>query len=107
MSVQRYRSKPKPPETGGMFVAKYEPGQPLDDLIRVARMTGSDAEVAEAPLPSGTVLVARWRRYFDEHPSEIEYEVIAAGDYLTYSEGYGSLDSADDAELRQWYEPAS
>src|SRR5260221_8143907 len=82
-----------------MFAAKYEPGQPLDELIRVARMAGSDAEVAEAPLPSGTVLVARWRRYPDEGPSELEYEVIRAGDYLAYDVRYGSLNPADDAEL--------
>jgi len=49
--------------------------------------------------------VARWRRYRDEGPPEIEYEVIAAGDYLAYSESYGSLNSANDAELRRWYEP--
>ncbi len=105
MGVQRYRSKPRPATISGMFAAKYEPGQPLDDLIRVARMAGSDAEVAEAPLPSGTVLVARWRRYPEEGPSKLEYEVVRAGDYLTYSESYGSLNPADDAELRRWYEP--
>jgi len=106
MNVQRYQLKPRPASASGLSVARYQPGQPLDDLLRVAQMTGDDdvAEVAEAPLPSGTVLVVRWRRYFDEHPSEIDYSVVAAGDYLAYSEGYGTLDSADDAELAQWYE---
>src|SRR5260221_13971458 len=69
---------------------------PLHDALPI--LAGSDAEVAEAPLPSGPVLVARGGRSPDEGPSELEYGVIRAGDYLAYDVRYGSLNPADDAE---------
>ena len=79
MSVQRYRRKPKQEDREDQFAARYEPGQPLDDLTAVARMADRRAELAEAVFPSGPVLVVRWERVPDDHPSEIEYETVEPG----------------------------
>jgi hypothetical protein len=105
MTIRRYNRKPDPRREGGLCVARYEPGQPLDDLLAVARMACRRAEVAEAVLPSGPVLVVKWTSSSRED-QEPEFDVVRGGLYLSYSEGYDSLVENDDADLRQWYEPA-
>jgi hypothetical protein len=102
--VQRWRRKPDQRDREDQIVARYEPGQPLDPLLYVARMADARAEMAEVPLPSGTVLLVRWTRVPDDHPSETEYEVIKAAGYLAYSRDHGSLYDTDDGDLRQWYD---
>lgn len=101
---RKYRLKPKPERDEALYAAKYEPGQPLDELYEVARMGDGEAVLAEAPLPGETVLVARYINYDRERP-EIEFEVVRPGRYLTFSTQYGSLGEDTEAGLQQWYEP--
>lgn len=108
MSVQRYRRKPVPTGQEELFAARYEPGQPLADLLAVARMADSGAQVAEVTFPSATtVLLVRWKRIPDGHPAETEHEVIEPGDYLAFSRPGWHLYATDDADLRQFYELAA
>ena len=103
MSIQRYRRKPEQASLDDQVTARYEPGTPLDDLLAVARM--ADGELAEVMFPSyGPVLLVRFRRFYDEHPSEIEYLAVEAGKYLAYSPGEGFLYDNDDADWRQFYD---
>lgn len=105
MSVQRYWRKPQPTGREEQFAARYEPGQPLDDLRAVARMAGDEAEVTEVVFPSGKrVLLAWFMRYPDEHPAEPDYVEVEAGDYLGYSPVHYFLYGTDDADLRQFYD---
>lgn len=102
VTVMHYRRKPKRHE-GDLYAARYEPGQSLDGLREVALMADRGAEMAEVPLPSGTVLVVRWTDYDVDRPAEPEFEVIRTGNYLAYSRTYGNLTENDDADLRQFY----
>ncbi len=68
-------------------------------------MADHSAELAEAPLPSGTVLVVKYTNWDRDRP-EPEFEVVRAGRNLSYSQTYGSLVENDDADLRQFYDPA-
>ena len=103
MSIHRYRRKPKPDiREDEQVAARYEPGTPLDDLLAVARM--ADGELAEVTFPSGPVLLARFERFYDEHPSEIEYVAVEPGKYLAYSPGEGFLYDTDEADWRQFYD---
>jgi hypothetical protein len=102
MPVTRYQRKPDPRPEGGLHVARYEPGH-LDDMLAVAQMADHRAEVGEAELPGGTVLVVKWVNYESDHP-EPEFDVVRTGNYLSYSETYGSLGETDDADLRQFYD---
>ena len=102
--IQRYRRKPEPSAREDQFAAKYEPGQPLDDLAAVARMADHRAELAEVTFPSGTVLLVRWTRVPDDRPSEVEYETVEAGHYLAYSPGNDFLYDTSSADWRQFYD---
>jgi hypothetical protein len=104
MTVQRYRRKPVREVREEQYAARYEPGAPLDDLLAVARMADRKAELAEAALSSGPVLVARYERFHDDRPSKIEYEVIEPGHYLAYSPGNDFLYGTDEDEWRQFYD---
>lgn len=104
MSVQRYRRKPEPGTREDQFAARYEPGRPLGDLTRVARMADRRAELAEAAFRSGPVLVVRYERAYDDHPSRIEYETVEPGHYLAYSAGNDFLYDTDDGALRRFYD---
>lgn len=105
MTVQRYRRKPDPPRREDQFAARYEPGQPLDDLLAVARMAGSEAEVREVVFPSGKqVLLAWYMRVPDAHLPEPEYVTVEPGDYLAFSRSGWHLYDADDANWRQFYD---
>jgi hypothetical protein len=107
VSVTRYQRKPETVKReGGLQAARYEAGQPLDDLLRVARMADGKAELAEVTsLPSGPVLLVRYMRCYDDHPAELDWEVVQPGEFLTYSETYGSLGADTERELAYWYEP--
>lgn len=104
MTIQRYRRKPTPNVGEDQVAARYEPGAPLDDLLAVARMADSRAELAEVAFPSGTVLIVRWTRVPDGHPSEVEYEHVEPGDYLVFSRGGWHLYDSDEANWRQFYD---
>jgi hypothetical protein len=104
VTVQRYRRKPVREVREEQYAARYEPGKPLSDLEAVARMADRKAELAEAVLPSGPVLVVRYERFHDDHPSKIEYEVIEPGHYLAYSPGNDFLYDTDEGEWRQFYD---
>jgi hypothetical protein len=106
MAIKHYQRKPNPKPEKGLIVARYEPRQPLDDLRKVARMADPAAEVAESALPGGTVLVVRYINHDRDRP-EVEFEVVRGGQYLGYSETYGSLGETDEKELAYWYEPAA
>lgn len=104
--VLRYRRKPrKRADEDGLTVTRYEPGKPLDRLAHVAQMSSSRAELAEVPLPSGTVLLVRHTTWHADEPST-DWEVIEAGDYLAYSHTNDSLFDTDEADLRQFYDLA-
>jgi hypothetical protein len=104
VSVQRYRPKPERTTGEDQFAARYEPGRPLDDLIAVARMADDKAELAEVTFPSGPVLAVRWTRIPDDHPSEVDYEMIEPGKYLAYSTGNDFLYDSTDTNWRQFYD---
>lgn len=101
--IQHYRRKPTPAQAHDIRVARYQPGQPLDDLLAVARMEDQGAQLAEVRFGDLAVLVVRYTRDTDHGPSEPEYEHVKAGDYLGYRE---FLFDTDDADLRQWYDLA-
>jgi hypothetical protein len=87
--------------------ARYTPGAPLDDLLKVARMADTAAELAEVRFPGGRrVLLVAWTQIPDHHAPEIEYETVAAGGWLAYSPGNGFLYDTDDADWQQFYEPS-
>lgn len=102
--IQRYRRKPRPADSDEQLAARYEPGQPLDALLAVARMADSDAELAEVTFPSGTVLLVRWTRIPDDHAPEVEYEQVEAGHYLAFSRSGWHLYVSDEADWRQFYD---
>lgn len=107
MSVIRYQRKPKPEPEGILHAARYDPGQPLSDLMKVARMAdhyAGDAELAEVSLPSGPVLLVRYWRGRDDGPAKLEWEVVRPGEYLTWSESYDFLGTDTEDGLAQWYE---
>jgi hypothetical protein len=105
VSVQRYRRKPVREVLEDQFAARYEPGQPLDDLTAVARMAGDEAEVCEVTFPSGKrVLLAWFMRYGDHHPPEPDYATVEAGNYLACSSWRESLYESDEADWEQFYD---
>jgi hypothetical protein len=107
VSVQRYRRKPQPRYDEDQIAARYEPGQPLDDLLAVAREAGPEAEVIEVKFPSGKRLLLAWYvRYDDDHPARPDYVTVEAGDYLAWSEGTYALYGSDEANWRQFYDLA-
>lgn len=99
MSVQRYRRKPEKPREGDVTcAARWTPGEPLDDVLAVARMADPDARVASLayaskmfPRLAGPRLVVASARVPDERPAELDITVVAAGEYLCYSQGYDML----------------
>lgn len=107
MSVTRYQRKPETVRReGGLQVARYEPGQPLGSLLQVARMADRNAELSEVTgLPSGPVLLVRYMRSQDDHPAELDWEVVQPGEFLSYSETYDNLNATTESELAYWYEP--
>jgi hypothetical protein len=105
VSVQRYRRKPEREDREEQVAARYEPGQPLDDLAAVARMAGDEAEIREVVFPSGKRLLLAWfLRYYDEHPAKPDYVTVEAGEYLAYSPGEGFLYDASEENWRQFYD---
>jgi len=104
MTVQRFRRKPRQEDREDQFAARYEPGANLIDLMTVAGMADSRAELAEVTFSSGRVLVVRYERFHDDHPSETEYETVESGHYLAFSSGGYSLYESDDADWRQFYD---
>ena len=103
--LTRFRLRPREPrKSEEQLAVRYEPGQPLGDLLKLAREAGlDDAQIAEAHLPSGSVLVVRWLR-ISESGNRTEYLVVKANDWLAYDPGEGFLYDSDDKDWAQWYD---
>src|SRR2546423_8353192 len=101
--IVRFRRKRERLERD-QVAARYEPDEPLDDLLRVARMTDSNAELAEARFASGLVLMVRYLAHFDDHPAQIDYVQVPPGDWLVYDDHHDLLYGVEDGYWAQWYE---
>ncbi|HEY6493308.1 MAG TPA: hypothetical protein VIZ43_08555 [Trebonia sp.] len=102
MAVTKWRRKPEPVKQGGIVAAQHQPGEPLDDLRKIADMAYK-GEVAECGLPSGPVLIAAWDDVQDRGTTR-QYEAVKPGDWLCYSDDYGSLTGDDTRSMGRWYE---
>lgn len=109
---QWHRKPPEPSSLDTITVAKYEPGKPLAGVIQVAKMA-LNGRVAVAYLPSmpqsprvvvpdTPVLLAAWTGY--QSPVRTQYVVVPPGQYLAFSEEYGTLTCEDEKGLTSWYE---
>ena len=108
MSIDRLRLKPTPGEHD-QIASRYTPGDPLEDLLKVAQMADPEAELAEVAFPGGRrVLLVVWTRVpdYDRSEEETEYETVEPGDWLAFSSGSGFLYSSDDADWKQFYDPS-
>lgn len=96
-----YIERPKDKRTGRAIAAVYRPGQPLDDLRKVARKADPSAEVVE--VPEWGVLLVRHEEIPDHARSYIDYDVVQDGQMLIWSERSYTLyvDDQDDFE-REW-----
>jgi len=102
--IKRFYRKPELVQADrGLIAAQYIPGQPLDDLRKVAALA-YEGEAAECVLPSGTVLVARYTDIPDDYLPRPDYAVVVPRDWLYYSESYGSLGDDTSAGIAQFYE---
>ena len=63
MTIQRYRRKAVPSREEDVIAVRYEPGAPRGELAEVARRYDDDAELTEAVLPSGPVLLGPLRQH--------------------------------------------
>lgn len=105
MTVRRFRRKPDSDDRADQIAARYEPGQPADDLRAVARKADYNAELAEVTFPSGAqVLAVRWLQVPDDRPAKTRYEFVESGEFLAYSAVNDSLYCADEANWRQFYD---
>lgn len=77
--AQRYVSR-NPRREKGDLAARYQFGQPLDDLLEVARSYSGDARMVEVPEWRCLLVRERIRDDGDE-----DYEVVADGHWLIYS----------------------
>jgi hypothetical protein len=101
--VVRFRRKPDQPE-GLNYAARFEPGKPMADLLRVARMADSGAQLIVPEYGSSRLLVVLHRAFHDEHPATTEALLVEPGGWLAYSESSDLLYAADDGNWRQLYE---
>jgi hypothetical protein len=108
MAVFKFHRKPGDRDKEVQLAARYEPGAGLDSLMAVAQMADEAAELAEVRFTSGRwILLVAWTRTPDDHPPEIEYETVAPGDWLAYSQSGDFLYDSDDAGWKQFYLPAA
>ncbi len=99
-----FRRKPERAPDEDQLAARYEPGEHLGDLLKVARETyPGNAQLGICPMPSGPLLVVRYTESFDAHPPRIAYIVVEPGSWLAYDPGEGFLYQATDAEWEQFY----
>ncbi len=105
--VMRFRRKPEQRASGDQVAARYVPGDPGSFMacLRVAQLADSASQLAEVRWQNGVTLVARYRRFYDDHPSRLGYEVVEAGRWLACSDGE-FLYSADDSDWAQFYDRA-
>lgn len=102
--IERYRSKPKPKSDMPTIATLYLAGESLVSLQTVAAMADRHAQMAEAVMPDGQkVLLIQWRRS-GECGSDVEWEIVQDGEYLVYSEEYGSLVADSRSSLDHWYQ---
>ena len=92
--------KPGKPEPSTIAAAQYHAGGDLSELALV------HANIAECTLATGTVLVARWIRVYDDHPDDTVYEVVEDGDWLCAStdDPHDGPWSDTTAGLSHWYD---
>ena len=96
-----YIERPKDNQASRAVAAVYRPGQPLDDLRKVAREADSDAEVVE--VPEWGVLLVRHKQIPDHAPSYTDYDVVQDGQVLIWSERVYTLYVDDLASFqREW-----
>jgi hypothetical protein len=103
--IQRYRRKPetvKPRDTD-LTMTRYQPGEPLDDLWVVARMANQHAELTEAELPGGRVLLVKYANLRGDDP-DTEFVVVRPNAFLAFNHAHGDLDENDVSNLRGWYD---
>jgi hypothetical protein len=102
----RFRRKLDQRERQDQLAVRYEPGQHLGDLLKLAREADSDAELDVATFFTGKVLVVRWERVSDAG-NTIEYLVVESGHWLAFDPGEGFLYESTDGNWSQWYEQVS
>jgi hypothetical protein len=96
-----YIERPKDKQTGRAMAAVYRPGEPLDDLRRVARKADPDADVVE--VAEWGVLLVRHEEIPDHARSYIDYDVVQPGQLLIWSKRSYSLYVDDVADFeREW-----
>lgn len=85
--------------------AAYTPGQPLDELIAVAREADPDASVVE--VPEWGVALVRHLEVPDNHPMYVDYDVIEPGGVLVWSERAYVLYVTSAQDFEREFEPVS
>lgn len=104
--ITRFRRKPDPKAHDDQLAARYTPGDPEAFMacLRVAQMADGASQLAEVEFADGQVLLVRYRRFYDYHPSEIDYQAVEPGQWLAYSGGEGFLYDTDDGDWKQFYD---
>jgi hypothetical protein len=98
----RYVEKPQTPKP--VIAAQYRAGEPLDDLLAVARQCHPDATALD--VPEWRVLLVRRLVVPDDRPAYVDYLVVEDGDMLVYSDRYDALFVEDAEEFRREYDSA-
>lgn len=98
----KYVKRPQPHRSEAAYAAKYQKGEDLGVLQKVAEKMGG--EVAEAPELG--VLVVQYQSTSDLAPAHASYEVVQDGHFLVYSPRFDVLFTMDSTELDQEYEEA-
>lgn len=92
-------------ETDKSFAAVYRTGQPLDELLAVARKANPDASVVE--VPEWGVALVRHLEVPDHSPMYTDYDVVEDGHVLVWSESAYVLFVTDSASFEREYERPS
>lgn len=102
--IETWARQPRPVDADRLLVAKYVPGQPLDDVAGLAsRAAVSGFAMAEVQMPGvGWVLLVRWMHVPDDLPAREKFRTLKAGDSLASGE-LAELFVTSQAELVQWY----
>jgi len=95
MSVQRFVQKDS--RIKGAVAARYEFGNPLDDLLSVAYRLDADASMVESP--AWRVLLVRHKVWPDSGQAYDDYEVVPDGEWLAFAEDIDVLYILNQAEF--------
>lgn len=99
-----YIERPKDQQASRAIAAVYRPGQPLDDLRKVAHKADPDAEVVE--VREWGVLLVRHEQIPDHAPSYTNYDVVQDGQVLIWSERSYTLYVDDLVRFEREWMPA-